>query len=57
MYVLSNLKVIGTLIVLSGELEFKRNYVDGEGALYLLSFGQMHLSQSTSIKFEENYGR
>ena len=57
MYVLSHLKVIGTLMMLSGDLEFKRNHVDGEGALYLLLFGQMQLSQSTSIKFEENNGR
>ena len=39
------------------EIEFKNNQVSGEGALYLLSFGQMRLNQGTQLKFEENIGR
>jgi len=45
------------LIKLKGELEFLENHVDGEGALHLLSFGQILLSAGTFITFRGNTGR
>ena len=51
------LKIIGSLVDFEGEMEFRKNKVSGEGALYLLSFAQIRLRRGTSLVFDENVGR
>ena len=53
-------KILGTLVVLKGNIMFKdnRNYPDGiSGALHLSSFGQIVLHSGTNITFLNNTGR
>ena len=52
-----SLKIIGTLVQIEGEIEFFTNEVRGEGALSLLSFGQIRLKRGTDLWFEKNSGR
>lgn len=40
-----------------GTMEFTNNNGNGEGALYLLSFGQMSLLEGASFTFEGNVGK
>lgn len=53
-------QILGTLVVLQGDILFKENTHHPEGfsgALYLSSFGQIILYPSTNITFLNNNGR
>lgn len=54
------MQVLGTLVVLEGNVLFKDNHHHPEGfsgALYLSSFGQIILKNNTNIEFLNNNGR
>jgi hypothetical protein len=53
----SSLKVVSTIIHLSGELQFINNSGGKESALYMQSFSQVVLHRGLSIIFEGNSGR
>ena len=56
----SFLKILGTLVVLEGNILFRdnRNYPDGiSGALHLSAFGQIVLRSGTNLTFLNNTGR
>ena len=50
-------QIVGSLVDFQGHLRFINNSAIGEGALSLLSFGQMRMNKGLSIDFDGNTGR
>lgn len=50
-------QIVGSLVDFRGQMSFINNSATGEGALSLLSFGQIRMNKGLSINFEGNSGR
>ena len=53
-----NVQITGSLVDIQGSMDFINNIAENdEGALTLLSFGQIRLARGVRINFEGNVGR
>lgn len=57
LHIISYLQIIGSLVDFEGKLSFINNTASEEGALSLLSYGQMRVHHGLSLNFFGNRGR